>query len=81
MKNKKIAKLISETELNLKDIADQMTEEFLKVEENSVKRDLADFDHYKGVYEDVSKDIESEPVKEPDLIDYAVQNIMKGVFK
>ena len=81
MKDKNITKLISETELNLKDIADQMTEEFLKVEERSIERDLADFDQYKGVYEEVSKDIESEPVKEPDLIDYAVQNIMKDIFK
>jgi arginine repressor len=74
MKNKKITKLISETELNLKDIADQMTEEFLKVEENSVKRDINNFDDHRV-------DEEVEPTPEPDLIDYAVQNIMKGVFK
>ena len=74
MKNKKITKLISETELNLKDIADQMTEEFLKVEENSVKRDINGFDDHRI-------DEKVEPTPEPDLIDYAVQNIMKGVFK
>ena len=74
MKNNKITKLISETEFNLKDIADQMTEEFLKVEENSVKRDINNFDDHRV-------DEEVEPTPEPDLIDYAVQNIMKGVFK
>ena len=74
MKDKKITKLISETEFNLKDIADQMTEEFLKVEENSVKRDINNFDDHRV-------DEEVEPTPEPDLIDYAVQNIMKGVFK
>lgn len=81
MKNKKITKLISQSESNLKDIADQMSEEFAKMQENSAKREIADFNRYKGVYEEVSEDIEPEEVKEPDLIDYAVQNIMKGVFK
>ena len=74
MKDKKITKLISETELNLKDIADQMTEEFLKVEEKSVKREIDNFDDHRI-------DEKVEPTPEPDLIDYAVQNIMKGVFK
>ena len=74
MKNKKISKLISETELNLKDIADQMTEEFLKVEENTTERDLNKFDDHR-----IDEKVES--TSEPDLIDYAVQNIMKGVFK
>jgi len=81
MKNKKITTLISKTESNLKDIADQMSEEFAKMQENAVKRDLADFDQYKGVYEEESKHIEPEPAKEPDLVDIAVDNIMKGVFK
>ena len=74
MKNKKITTLISKTELNLKDIADQMSEEFLKVQENTIKRDLDKFDQHE-VEEKV------EPTPEPDLIDYAVQNIMKDVFK
>jgi short-subunit dehydrogenase len=81
MKNKKITKLISKTESNLKSIADQMSEEFAQMQENTIKRDLADFDQYKGVYEEVSKDVEPEPAKEPDLVDIAVDNIMKGVFK
>lgn len=81
MKNKKITKLISETELNLKDIADQMSEEFAKMQENSIKRDVADFNRYKGIYEEVPEDVEHEPAKEPDLVDIAVDNIMKGVFK
>ena len=74
MKNKKITNLISKTESNLKDIADQMSEEFLKMEEKSIQRDLNKFDRHE-VEEKV------EPTSEPDLIDYAVQNIMKGVFK
>ena len=81
MKNKKITKLISKTELNLKDIADQMSEEFLKIQENSIKRDITDFNRYKGIYEEVSEDIEHEPAKEPDVVDIAVDNIMKGVLK
>lgn len=74
MKDKKITKLISETELNLKDIADKMTEEFLKMEESSVERDIDKFDDHRI-------DEKVEPTREPDLIDYAVQNIMKDVFK
>jgi len=74
MKNKKIATLISKTESNLKDIADQMSEEFAKMQENAVKRDLNKFDQHK-VEEKV------EPTPEPDLVDIAVDNIMRGVFK
>ena len=81
MKNKKITKLISKTESNLKDIADQMSEEFASMQENSIKRDMVEFDKYKNVYEEVSEDIEPEPEKEPDLIDISVQNILKDMFK
>ena len=75
MKNKKITKLISKTESNLKDIADQMSEEFAKMQENSIKRSLDTFDKH-----EVEEKIE-EPAKEPDLVDVVVDNIMKGVFK
>ena len=81
MKDKKITKLITKTESNLKSIADQMSEEFAKMQENSAKREIADFNRYKGVYEEVSEDIEPEEVKEPDLVDIAVDNILKDVFK
>ena len=81
MKNKKITKLITKTESNLKSIADQMSEEFAAMQENSVKREITDFNRYKGVYEEVSEDIEPEEVKEPDLVDIAVDNILKDVFK
>ncbi len=74
MKNKKITKLISKTETNLKSIADQMSEEFLKMEEKTVDRDINKFDDHK-----IEEKVETP--SEPDLIDYAVQNIMKGVFK
>ena len=74
MKNKKIAKLIDQSESNLKDIANQMSEEFLKMEEKTVDRDINKFDDHKV-------DAKVETPSEPDLIDYAVQNIMKGVFK
>ena len=81
MKDEKITKLITKTESNLKSIADQMSEEFAKMQENSTKREIADFNRYKGVYEEVSEDIEPEEVKEPDLADIAVDNILKDVFK
>ena len=74
MKNKKIAKLIDQSESNLKDIANQMSEEFLKMEEKTVDRDINKFDDHKV-------DEKVETPSEADLIDYAVQNIMKGVFK
>ena len=79
--DKKITKLITKTESNLKSIADQMSEEFAKMQENSVKREIADFDQYKDAYEEVVENVEPEPAKEPDLLDIAVDNIMKGVFK
>ena len=75
MKNKKITNLISKTESNLKDIADQMSEEFAKMQENSINRDLDTFDKH-----EVKEKVE-EPAKEPDLVDIAVDNILKGVFK
>ena len=75
MKNKKITKLICKTESNLKDIADQMSEEFAKVQENTIKRDIEKFDQH-----EVEEKVE-EPAKEPDLLDIAVDNILKGVFK
>ena len=75
MKNKKITKLISKTESNLKDIADQMSEEFAKMQENAIERDLNRFDQH-----EIEEKIE-EPAKEPDLLDIAVDNIMNGVFK
>ena len=81
MKDKKITKLITKTESNLKSIADQMSEEFAKMQENSVKREVTKFDQYKDAYEEVVEDIGQEPVPEPDLVDIAVDNIMKGVFK
>ena len=74
MKNSKITKIISRTESNLKSIADQMSEEFASMQENSLKRDMEKFDDHRI-------DEKVEPTPEPDLIDYAVQNIMKGVFK
>ena len=74
MKNKKITKLITKTESNLKSIADQMSEEFLKMEEKTVDRDINKFDDHK-------MEEKVETPSEPDLIDYAVQNIMKGVLK
>ena len=73
MKDKKITKLISQSESNLKDIADQMSEEFLKMQEKT-SREIGKFD-------DHEMEEKVETPSEPDLIDYAVQNIMKGVFK
>ena len=75
MKNKKITKLISKTESNLKDIADQMSEEFAAMQDNSIKREIDKFDQH-----EVEEKVE-EAAKEPDLVDIAVDNIMKGVFK
>ena len=74
MKDKKITKLITKTESNLKSIADQMSEEFAKMQENSAKREVTKFDQH-----EVEEKI--DPAPEPDLIDIAVDNIMKGVFK
>ena len=73
MKNKKIAKLIDQSESNLKDIANQMSEEFLKMEEKTTRE--------MGKFDDHEMEEKVETPSEPDLIDYAVQNIMKGVFK
>jgi len=75
MKDKKITKLITKTESNLKSIADQMSEDFVKVQENSAKRKLMKFDQH-----EVEEKVE-EPAREPDLVDVSVQNILKGVFK
>ena len=75
MKDKKITKLITKTESNLKSIADQMSEEFAKMQENSAKRELMKFDQH-----EVEEKVE-EPAREPDLVDVSVQNILKGVFK
>ena len=75
MKNRKITKLISKTESNLKSIADQMSEEFAKMQENSAKREVTKFDQH-----EVEEKVE-EPAPEPALVDIAVDNIMKGVFK
>jgi len=74
MKDKKITKLITKTESNLKSIADQMSEDFAKMQEKTIEREVVKFDQH-----EVEEKI--EPAPEPDLIDIAVDNIMKGVFK
>ena len=75
MKDKKITKLITKTESNLKSIADQMSEEFAKIQENSTKREVMKFDQHEVEEKAI------EPAPESDLVDIAVDNIMKGVFK
>ena len=73
MKDKKITKLISETETNLKSISESLVDEILK-EEEKTDRDHFDFGTYSGVYEETI--IEMEPEEKPvDMIEEIAKNL------
>ena len=79
MKDKKITKLISETETNLKSISESLVDEILK-EEEKTDRDHFSFGTYSSVYEETI--IEMEPEEKPvDMIEEMAKNISSQLIE